>query len=124
MVLLNKFILFIGLTILGILILQSMYMSKQWIRSLVLFLLFDIFIDETTVCTHLCQFLDIMMKDVSYFKMNMSLSIEITDKPEQTDTKICKDCCCQQKNIVVENVENVENVKNVVDEIEKEECYK
>jgi len=112
MVLFNKCLLFFTLTIFGILVLHSMYVSKQWLRSLVLLLLFDIFIDETIICTPLCRFLDAMKTDMSYLKMNMSLCIEITDKPTQLDIKQdgCSSCSCQQKNIIVETDKPVENL--------------
>jgi hypothetical protein len=121
MVAMNKCFLFFSLTILLIIVSQSMFihLSKQWIRCLVLFLFFDIFIDETVICIPLCKLLDtIVSEDSSYFKMNMSLCIEMTDNPEielSPFSCCCSSLCQQKKNICVKQ-ENIVSETPVVTE--------
>jgi hypothetical protein len=86
LVVLNKLTLFFGLFGLVLFLRRFIYLSRLFLHTFILFLFFDIFIDETTICIPLCDYINNMMLDEdasSYLKLNVSLSIELTDKKEE-----------------------------------------
>jgi len=78
-VLLNKLVLFFVLLTVLLFISQILFLSRSYVGSLVLFLLFDILIDETFICTPLCELLDKCVGEIPSLKFNVSFSIQLND---------------------------------------------
>ena len=78
-VLINKVVLFFALLTVLLFISQILFLSRSYVGSLVLFLLFDILIDETFICTPLCELLDKCVGEIPSLKLNVSFSIELND---------------------------------------------
>jgi len=81
----NKGFLFIILTILVVFLARAMYFSRTFVHTVLLFLFFDIFVDEYSVCIPLCQLLDSMSETVvsetgSLLKIKISLEIEVDEE--------------------------------------------
>jgi len=81
----NKGFLFIILTILVVFLARAMYFSRTFVHTALLFLFFDIFVDEYSVCIPLCQLLDSMCETVvsetgSLLKIKISLEIEVDEE--------------------------------------------
>ena len=87
-VLFNKIFLFFGLLTILLFISQILFLSKSYLGTLVLFLLFDIFVDETFICIPLCKLLDKSVSEIPSLKLNLSFSIELNKEEDvEEDTE-------------------------------------
>ena len=89
-VLFNKIFLFFSLLTILLFISQILFLSKSYVGTLVLFLLFDIFVDETFVCIPLCKVLDKSVSEIPSLKLNFSFSIQL-NKEDNEDAVAEKD---------------------------------
>jgi len=119
---LNKLSLFFGLLTLLLFLAEITHIKKSYVGLAVLFLLFDIFIDETTVCIPLCKLLDNLEKGVPSIKIDISFSIEIQNseshKNECHKNESEKSVIVPTESITVPT-ENIESCSlNIIHEIE------
>ena len=92
LVILNKFILFLFIFSLVLFFVKNIYIQRSVLNIFILFLLFDIFIDETTFCIPICDILDKLYSEcevinLSNAKINISLTIDFTDNVVEEDKK-------------------------------------
>jgi hypothetical protein len=86
LVILNKFLLFFGIISSVLFLTKFFYVSKIFLSTITIFLFFDIFIDEKTICIPICDFFNNIIIDDennSCFKFNFSLSIELSDEKKE-----------------------------------------
>ena len=92
LVILNKFILFLYVFSLVLFFVKNIYIQRSVLNIFILFLLFDIFIDETTFCIPICDILDKLYSEcevisLSSAKINISLKIDFTGNVDDEDKK-------------------------------------
>lgn len=91
LVILNKFILFLFLFSLVLFFVKNIYIQRSVLNIFILFLLFDIFIDETTFCIPLCDIFNQIYNNESICwssaKINISLKIDFTGNVDDEDKK-------------------------------------
>jgi uncharacterized membrane protein YcgQ (UPF0703/DUF1980 family) len=93
LVILNKITLFVGLCMLVLFFTRFIYLTRLFLHTCILFFFLDIFIDETIICIPFCDFINSINNSSdsesgsSYLNLNVSLSIELSDKKDEKEVK-------------------------------------